>query len=120
MADSTTTIQQLKDIVTHFIHERDWRQFHGPKNMSIDISIEAAELMELFVWTRTTEDVQAIINNKREAVEHEVADILFALLAFADECNIDISKALQDKMIHNANKYPVERVKGSNKKYNEY
>lgn len=120
MADDTTTIKELKNLVSQFIQERDWRQFHGAKNMSINIAIEAAELMELFVWHNTKEEIESTVNNKRESVEHELADILFSILAFADEYNIDLSNAFHNKMLHNSKKYPVTQVKGHNKKYTEY
>ena len=120
MSDTNNTINDLKKIVATFITERDWRQFHGAKNMSTNITIEAAELMELFVWARDKEEADDILTNNQQAVEHELADILFCLLAFADEYNIDLAKALQDKIAHNAQKYPVEKCKGMNKKYSDY
>ncbi len=120
MSDNSNTINDLKKIVNTFITERDWRQFHGAKNISTNIAIEAAELMELFVWARNKDEADAILKNKQQAVEHELADVLFSVLIFADEYNIDLTKALQHKIIHNAEKYPVEKCKGMNKKYNEY
>ena len=120
MSDNNNTINDLKKIVVTFLTERDWQQFHGAKNMSTNIAIEAAELMEIFVWARNKEEADDILKNKRQAVEHELSDVLFCVLAFADEYNIDLAKALQDKIAHNAEKYPVEQCKGLNKKYDEY
>ncbi len=120
MLDNNNTINDLKKIVAKFITERDWRQFHGAKNLSTNIAIEAAELMELFVWARNKEEADEILKDKQQAVEHELADVLFCILAFADEYNIDLTKAFKDKIAHTAKKYPVEQCKGMNKKYDEY
>ncbi len=120
MSDNNNTINDLKQIVSRFIHERDWRQFHGAKNMSTNITIEAAELMEIFVWAENKKQADNIFKEKQQAVEHELADVLFSVLAFADEYGIDLAQALHNKVKHNAEKYPVEQCKGLNKKYTEY
>lgn len=119
MSDATTTIDQLKKKVAAFIDKRDWRQFHGAKNLSSDITIEAAELMELFVWARDKQEIEAILQQKREHVEDELADIVFACLAFCDEYDIDLSTALEKKIIKNAQKYPIEKAHGNSSKYTE-
>jgi NTP pyrophosphatase (non-canonical NTP hydrolase) len=120
MSDNNTTLQALKAIASQFVLERDWRQYHGAKNISMNLAVEAAELMELFTWVKDKHGAEKIVQEKREAVKHELADILFSLLIFADEYNIDLAEAFKEKMIHNAEKYPVELCKGINKKYNEY
>jgi NTP pyrophosphatase (non-canonical NTP hydrolase) len=119
VSDNKTTLQDLKNRVSSFADERDWKQFYNAKSMSMDIAVEAAELMDIFVWTQE-KDIDERFQQKKCAVEHEVADILFALLTFAQQYNIDLSQALVNKMQHNAQKYPVDLCKGKNKKYNEY
>ena len=84
----------------------------------MDITVEAAELVEQFLWTKDSELV-AHVEKKREAIEDEVSDVLLALFAFANACNIDVATAFERKMKKNIAKYPVELAKGSNKKYTE-
>lgn len=116
--DNFTTIQSIKDSLKKFMDDRDWGQFHSPKNMSMQISVEASELMELFLWV-DGEESKEIIEKKREAVEHEVADIAICLLNFCTRTNIDLAQAIHDKMILNGKKYPVEKAKGNANKYIE-
>jgi NTP pyrophosphatase (non-canonical NTP hydrolase) len=120
MSDNNATLQSLKAIASKFILDRDWRQYHGAKNISMNLAVEAAELMELFTWVKDKHDAGKIVQEKKEAVKHELSDILFSLLIFADEYNIDLAEAFKEKMIHNAEKYPVDTCKGINKKYTEY
>ena len=113
MADSLTTVAELSEIVRRFVDERDWKQFHAPKNLSMSLAIEAAELMEHFQWIdvaesrRIGEDSAAI-----GEVRDEMADVLCYLLAIANELEIDLSDALRDKMVKNAVKYPAELSRG--------
>lgn len=116
--DNSTTIQSIKDSLKKFMDERDWDQFHSPKNLSMQISVEAAELMELFLWS-DCEESKKILEKKREAIEHEVADIAICLINFCNSTGIDLSQAIYDKMILNGKKYPVEKAKGNSNKYNE-
>ena len=111
MADQKVTIAQLKEIVSTFVNERDWNQFHSPKNMSMAIAVEAAELMEHFLWVDGKASVQALEKNRQE-IEDEIADIAGALLMFCDENNIDLSAAIERKMALNRLKYPTQEVKG--------
>lgn len=111
--DSTTTVGQLRQVVERFVGERDWHQFHAPKNLSMALAIEAAELMEHFQWISgdasraIREDAQV----KAEVAE-ELADVFCYCLAIANELQIDVASALHDKMIKNSQKYPVEKFKG--------
>jgi dCTP diphosphatase len=111
--DQSTTILALREIVRRFVDERDWRQFHSPKNLSMSLAIEAAELMEHFQWIEAGES-RAISSDavKLAEVGEEIADVLCYVLALANELNIDLATALRDKMIKNAVKYPVERSRG--------
>lgn len=112
MNDNTTTLQELKNRMAAFVKERDWEQFHSPKNLSMSIAIEAAELMEKFQFCDVQGSREEMENNRIE-IEHELADIFAYLLSFANVNNIDLSKAFERKMQHNAQKYPAEHVKGS-------
>lgn len=119
MSDQNTTIAALKEKNKKFVAERDWAQFHTPKNLSMNIAIEAAELMELFVWTNNDESYKTV-ELKRQEIENEIADIALNLLSFCAQNNIDLTSAIEHKMQLNAQKYPVEKVKGKAKKYTEY
>jgi dCTP diphosphatase len=102
-----------------FRDERDWAQFHNPKDMAIAISIEASELLEHFLW-KSPEELNDRISEKREEIEEEIADIGIYLTELADNLEIDLLAAMEKKIEKNALKYPAQRVKGSSKKYNEY
>ena len=113
MSDSVTTIEELKLIVESFVDERDWKQFHSPKNLAMSLSIEVAELMELFQWLSLdqAQDVMRAGDNRENAID-EIADILIYTLAFCNRNNIDIADAIKKKMEKNTRKYPVEKFKG--------
>jgi dCTP diphosphatase len=113
MTDSTTTITELRNLVADFVRERDWNQFHSPKNLSMSLAIEAAELMEHFQWISIDES-RAITQDPRkvEAVAEELADVVSYALALANELGIDVSAAMQRKMIKNAQKYPADEYQG--------
>jgi NTP pyrophosphatase (non-canonical NTP hydrolase) len=103
-----------------FATERDWDQFHTPKNLATSISVESAELLELFQWTRGQKDWNEIEEVEiKEKIENEVADILLYLIRFSDLAKIDLEKVALRKIALNAQKYPIEKSKGSDKKYNE-
>lgn len=114
--DSKTTIESLKKAVDTFVKERDWQQFHSPKNLSMAIAIEAAELMEEFRFISSEESIEAVKNHK-EKISHEVADVIIAALSFCNLYEIDLATAVQTKLKQNIEKYPIEKAKGSNKKY---
>ena len=118
--DSKSNINELKELVKKFCDDRDWEQFHNPKDLAIGISTEANELLSLFRF-KNEEEMKEILDNpnKREDVEDETADIFFFLLRFAQMNNIDLSEALKKKVEKNNKKYNVEKFKGSNKKYSE-
>jgi NTP pyrophosphatase (non-canonical NTP hydrolase) len=119
--DDETTIEELKATVKEFCDKRDWDQFHDAKELSIALSIEASELLEHFRW-KTKEEVRTKMSKpeKVEEIKDEMADILYFLLRIAQMENIDLSVALKNKIEKNEIKYPVEKAKGSSKKYNEY
>jgi NTP pyrophosphatase (non-canonical NTP hydrolase) len=101
-----------------FAHERDWDQFHSPKNLASALSVEAAELLEHFQWL-TEEQSRVLSNDKKAAVSQELADVFLYLLNLSDKLGIDLISAAKQKIELNAVKYPVDRAKGSMKKYTE-
>lgn len=113
MSDIHTTVAELRELVRSFVDARDWRQFHSPKNLSMALAIEAAELMEHFQWIapeasrRVSDDPE-----KREAVAEELADVLCYALAIANELELDVSQAMRAKMRKNELKYPADAFRG--------
>jgi len=113
MSDRTTTVDELRQIIRQFVEERDWRQFHAPKNISMALAIEAAELMEHFQWidaeqSRRLPDDAA----KLAAVGEELADVIGYSFALANELGIDVSEAIRAKMVKNREKYPADQFRG--------
>jgi NTP pyrophosphatase (non-canonical NTP hydrolase) len=103
-----------------FAAERDWDQFHTPKNLATSISIEAAELLELFQWSRGQKSWDEVADPSiRVKVENELADILLYVIRFADKAGIDLEAIAERKIALNAEKYPPERFRGSDRKYDE-
>ncbi len=107
-ADSLQTLVQQ---VNAFADERDWRQFHSPKNLTMALTVEAAELLEIFQWVESNDSL-VLTDAQRTASEHEVADILLYLLRFCEMTKIDLIAAAEAKIKLNAQKYPVELAKG--------
>ncbi len=116
---STSSIAQLQQQLREFAAARDWDQFHSPKNLSMALIAEAAELVEHFQWL-TEAQSQALPEKKRAEVEMELADIFVYLLRIADKLNVDLLDAAHKKLKLNAEKYPADKVRGSAKKYTEY
>jgi len=112
-------LKQLQKLVSAFSDERDWTQFHTLKDLSIGLSTEANELLQLFRF-KNEEECLAILKDGSKRVQDEMADVFYYLLRMADLYGIDLQEALQDKMIENEKKYPIDKVKGKNLKYNEY
>ncbi len=118
--DQEIRIHELKEKIKDFCDRRDWDQFHNAKELAVALSIEASELLEIFRW-KNPQEVSELFNdkNKKEDIEDEMADILYFLVRIAQLYNIDLTEALDRKMDKNEKKYPVDKFKGSNKKYNE-
>ncbi len=110
---------QFKERLRQFADERDWDQFHSPKNLSMALIVEAAELVEHFQWL-TEEQSRSLKQKHLDQVKEELADIQIYLIRIADKLNIDLLDAVNHKMEVNAKKYPSEKVRGSSKKYTEY
>ncbi|MFG4003836.1 nucleotide pyrophosphohydrolase [Flavobacterium aquidurense] len=104
--------KQIYDALIKFRNERDWEQFHNPKDLSLAISIEASELLELFLWKKA-EDANI------EKIKDELADVFSFAFLLADKYKLDVKEIVLDKISKNAIKYPVEKAKGNAKKYNE-
>lgn len=113
MTDTETSLAQLRQMVEEFVHSRSWEPFHTPKNLAMALAVEAAELMEHFQWLTPEQAEQVKANpTKRVAVADELADVLCYVMALANRLEIDLSSAVQAKMVKNAEKYPVERFRG--------
>ncbi len=118
MADSPT-LDQLTQRILAFVEARDWARFHSPRNLAMCLSVEASELLELYLWCED-DGPQPLSERKREEVAGEAADVLMCLLNFCARAGIDLGEALDKKMQDAAHKYPAERVRGKALKYWEY
>lgn len=118
--DKETSLQELKDKVKNFSEARDWDQFHDAKELAIGIITEASELLEPFRFKKP-EEFEAMLKNpeKKAEISKELADVLIFVLRFAQMYNIDLSKEVINKLEESEKRYPVEKSKGSNKKYTE-
>lgn len=116
MADS---LHDLRARINAFVNERDWAQFHTPKNLAMAMIVEAAELVEQFQWD-TPQESMHLLHDKRIAVSHELADTFVYLLRIAEVLGIDLIQAANDKITLNAQKYPADKARGSNAKYTAY
>ena len=112
-------LARLRGIVRTFAEERDWDQFHTPKNLSSALCVEAAELLEHFQWLKTGERAE-LGDAKAEQVRHEMADVLVYLIRLADKLDVDLFAAVEEKMVLNRAKYPADKVRGDFRKYDEY
>jgi dCTP diphosphatase len=113
MPDETTTIKTLLDEMTQFLDERDWHQFHSPKNLTMGLAIETSELMEHFQWV-TEKESRNLENDsaQKKMVQDELADVLSYILSLAISMNIDLSDAFIQKMKKNRTKYPADQYRG--------
>ena len=114
-------VNAFKKTFREFVTARNWDQYHNPKNLAMALTVEAAELLEIFQWL-STEEAQDIKDNVeiKEKISHELADIMIYLMRLADKTEINLQSAIIKKMKLNDQKYPAELVNGSRKKYSEY
>jgi NTP pyrophosphatase (non-canonical NTP hydrolase) len=112
-------LARLRALVREFVDERDWDQFHTPKNLASALTVEAAELLEHFQWLQNGR-VEELGEDKLKEVRHEMADVLVYLVRLADKLDVDLLAAVQEKMVLNRAKYPAEQVRGDARKYYEY
>jgi len=118
--DKDTSIQDVKNYVKKFCEDRDWNQFHSPKELAIGLITEASEVLEHFRF-KSEKEMKAFFKDpkKREDIEDEMADVLYFLFRLAQMYDVDLSEAFKRKMAKNEKNYPIEKSKGSNKKYTE-
>ena len=114
---NATSLTELRDRLRLFVAERDWDQFHAPRNLAMSVMIEAAELGEHFQWSGANDAL--VEDSRREAIAHEMADVLLYLVRLADKLDIDLLEAASRKLVLNAVKYPVEKARGRSTKYTE-
>jgi len=119
MTQPPGNLDELARLIRAFAAERDWDQFHTPKNLAMGVAIEAAELMEEFHWL-TPEQSAALPPETLQAVRHEMADVFVYLVLLADKLGIDLLSAAADKIALNAVKYPADAVRGKSTKYDKY
>lgn len=112
-------LAELKERLRAFVAEREWEQFHSPKNLAMALAVEAAELLEIFQWL-TEEESAALDARSRQRAAEELADVLVYLVRIADRLDIDLLRAAAGKLEQNAIKYPADRVRGQARKYDEY
>ena len=108
-------MKELMNRINQFRDERDWRKFHNEKDLAISISLEASELLELFQWKNSEE----VVESSLEEIKEELADVFIYSFMMADNLNLDVEEIIKSKLDLNEQKYPVEKSRGSNKKYNE-
>jgi NTP pyrophosphatase (non-canonical NTP hydrolase) len=116
--DDNTTLEQLKQRVGAFAIERDWEQFHNPRDLALHLAVEAAELLDHFRYKRE-EELQGVLERKREEISDELADVIILAFEFARMHGFDIATAVHEKLAKNERKYPIEKSKGVKGKYNE-
>lgn len=112
------TIEALTSEIRAFRDARDWKQFHNPKELAVAITAEAGELLQHFVWQSAEQSDRRVVERRAE-VESEIADVAILLFELADNCGIDLAEAMRAKLARNEMRYPVDKARGSNKKYNE-
>lgn len=113
------TLEELQRVVIKFRDEREWKQFHSPKELAIQLVLEASELLEIMQWKNGSE-LEKHLEKSKEDVADELGDVLHGVLLIAEEMGIDLEKAFLAKMQKNERKYPVDKARGSSKKYTEY
>lgn len=112
-------IAGLQQRIREFCDERDWGQFHNPKDLAVSLCLEAAEVLEHFQW-KSAEEMEAYVQTNKGDIAEELADVLYWVLRMADRFDIDIVKAAEDKMVKNARKYPAHKARGNHKNYTEH
>ena len=114
--NTTSDLREIAQKLQKFNRDRDWDQFHCPRNLAMALSVEASELLECFLWVR---DNESIPNEKLPHITEEAADVLICLVNFCNQANIDLPAAFDAKLAKNEAKYPVDKARGSRNKYNE-
>jgi len=116
--DGSDALSSLRKELRRFASERDWDQYHPPKNLAAALCVEAAELLEHFQW-RTDDESKSLPADQLAKVQEEIADVLLYLVRLADKLNVDLLEAANNKIVLNAQKYPVDKARGTNRKYTD-
>ena len=116
---NTDSLSKLTQRVLRHRDERDWAQFHTPKELAVSLVVEAAELLALMQW-KTGEELKAVVEKRREQVRDELADVLHSVLLLASDLGVNLGDALEQKLEKDAKKYPIEKARGRADKYTEY
>ncbi len=111
-------IEKIINKIEKFRKERDWKQFHKPKDLAISLSLEASEVLEHFQW-KSNDEINEYIKTHKDHIGEELADVFYWVLIMSNDLDIDIIKAFNKKMKKNAEKYPISKAKGKHTKYNE-
>ena len=121
MQDDARTIAEAKEIVRRFCEERDWDQYHNPKDLAVGMVTEGSELLEIFRF-KTPEECRELLSDPKrlEEIRDELSDVFYFVLRFAQMNDIELFSALEDKIAKNDAKYPADKVRGCNRKYDEY
>ena len=121
MQDDARTIAEAKEIVRRFCEERDWDQYHNPKDLAVGMVTEGSELLEIFRF-KTPEECRELLSDPKrlEEIKDELSDVFYFVLRFAQMNDIDLFSALEDKIAKNDAKYPADKFRGCNRKYDEY
>lgn len=119
LTDETTTIAVLRQRLVTFNAERDWGQYHSPRNLAMALSVEAGELLELYLWS-SDDGPQPPVASRQPKVAQEIADVAICLLNLCEHAGVDLAAAVEAKLAANAERYPVEKVRGRLEKHNEY
>ncbi len=117
-SDDTTTLGEIRAALKHFNDERDWGRYHSPRNLAMALSVEAGELLELYLWS-ADDGPQPPVASRQPKVADECADVLICLLNLCEHAGVDLSAAVADKLARNAEKYPIERARGRLEKSTE-
>ena len=117
-AEESDALSRLRDELRRFATERDWDQYHSPKNLAAALCVEAAELLEHFQW-RTDAESKSLPTEHLAKVREEIADVLLYLVRLADKLNVDLLDAAANKIAVNARKYPVDKARGNSRKYTD-
>ncbi len=116
---SGVTLAELQSQLRAFNQQRDWGQYHNPRNLAMALSVESAEVLELYLWSKD-QGPQPPVASRVDKVPHELADVLICLLNLAEHAQVDLASAFQEKLVINADKYPASKVAGRMEKYSEY
>ena len=112
-------MDKMLERILKYVHDRDWEQFHNPKDMAVNLSLEASEVLKLFLW-KNPQEIKDFIKTNKDDIAKELFDVLYGVLLSAHYLDIDLFETFEKKMTENEEKYPIAKAKGSHKKYTHY